>query len=90
MVAFKETEIQFAINYTADSVTKHICDWLSLHLSVLCVYHNEIIYLRMKDRWLHNARLTFSNPTLCPHSVCICFVWISEQTAIISAYNINW
>ena len=25
-----------------------------------------------------------------PHSVFMCFVWISEQTAIISLYNINW
>ena len=34
--------------------------------------------------------LTFNNPTFCPHSVFMCFVWISEQTAIISLYNINW
>jgi len=33
---------------------------------------------------------TFKNSTLCPHSVFMCFVWISEQTAIISLYNINW
>jgi hypothetical protein len=26
----------------------------------------------------------------CPHSVFMCFMWISEQTAIISLYNINW
>jgi len=26
----------------------------------------------------------------CPHSVFVCFGWISEQTAIISLYNINW
>jgi len=26
----------------------------------------------------------------CPHSVFMCFVWIWEQTAIISRYNINW
>jgi hypothetical protein len=25
-----------------------------------------------------------------PHSVFTFFVWISEQTAIISLYNINW
>jgi hypothetical protein len=25
-----------------------------------------------------------------PHSVFMCFVWILEQTAIISLYNINW
>ena len=28
--------------------------------------------------------LTFNNFTFCPHSVFMCFVWISEQTAIIS------
>ena len=34
--------------------------------------------------------LTFSNSTFCPHTVFMCFVWIWEQTAIISLYNINW
>jgi len=26
----------------------------------------------------------------CPHSVFMCFVWIWEQTAIISLCKINW
>ena len=30
------------------------------------------------------------NSTFFPHSVFMCFVWISEQTAIISLYSINW
>jgi len=34
--------------------------------------------------------LTFNNSTFCPHSVFMCFVWIWEQTAIISLYSINW
>ena len=34
--------------------------------------------------------LPFTNSTFCPHSVFMCFVWISEQTAIISLYSINW
>ena len=34
--------------------------------------------------------LTFNISTLCPHNVFMCFVWISEQTAIISLFNINW
>ena len=34
--------------------------------------------------------LTFNNSTFCPLSVFMCFVWISEQTAIISLYSINW
>ena len=33
---------------------------------------------------------TFRNSSFSPHSVFMCFVWISEQTAIISLYNINW
>jgi hypothetical protein len=34
--------------------------------------------------------LKFSNSTYCPRSVFMCFVWIWEQTAIISLYSINW
>jgi hypothetical protein len=30
------------------------------------------------------------NSTFCPHSEFMCFLWISEQTAIISLYSINW
>jgi len=36
------------------------------------------------------ASLTFHNSTFCPHTVFMCFVWIWEQRAIISLYNINW
>ena len=36
------------------------------------------------------ASLTSSNSTFCPHNVFMCFVWIWEQTAIISLYSINW
>ena len=35
------------------------------------------------------ASLTFNDSTFCPHSVFMCFVWIWEQTAIISLYSIN-
>ena len=34
--------------------------------------------------------LIFNNSTFCPHTVFMCFIWISEQTAIISLYSINW
>ena len=46
--------------------------------------------LRGTDWVLYAASLTFSNSTFCPHSVFMCFVWIWEQTAIISLYSINW
>jgi len=39
---------------------------------------------------IYTASLTFNNSTFCPHSVFMCFVWISEQTTIISLYSINW
>jgi len=36
------------------------------------------------------ASLTFNNCTFCPHTVFMCFMWIWEQTAIISLYIIDW
>ena len=33
--------------------------------------------------------LIFNIYTFCPHTVFMCFVWISKQTAIISLYSIN-
>jgi len=39
---------------------------------------------------IRTTRLTFNNSTFCPHSAFVCFVWISEQTAIIPLYRINW
>ena len=37
-----------------------------------------------------NASLTFTNSAFCSHTVCMHFVRIWEQTAIISLYSINW
>jgi len=34
--------------------------------------------------------LRLKNSTFCPHTVLVCFVFISEQTAIISLHSINW
>ena len=39
---------------------------------------------------IFTARLTFNVSTFCPHSVYMCFLWIWEQTAIISLYSIDW
>jgi len=48
---------------------------------LVCIYRTVIT--------ICTASLTFNNSTFCPHSVFMCFVWISEQTAINSLYNIN-
>jgi hypothetical protein len=37
-----------------------------------------------------SSELIISNSTFCPHSGFMCFVWIWEQTAIISLYSIKW
>jgi hypothetical protein len=39
---------------------------------------------------LCTTSLTFSNSAFYPHSIFMCFLWIWEQTAIISLYSINW
>jgi len=41
-------------------------------------------------RTICTASLTFTNPTFSLHTVLMCFMWIWEQSAIISLYNINW
>jgi hypothetical protein len=45
--------------------------------------------------WLYWAskekkHLVLKSSTFRPHSVFVYFVWIWEQTAIISLYSINW
>ena len=49
-------------------------------------------FYTLKVEWSLNVPpgLTFTNSTFCSHSVFMCFVWISEQTAIIFLYSINW
>ena len=39
---------------------------------------------------IYTASLTFTILRSAHTVVFICFVWISEQTAIIPLYNINW
>jgi len=50
-----------------------------------------LLFYISKAQWLLYVPtgLTFNNSTFCPHTVLMCFVWISEQTAIISLYRIN-
>ena len=37
-----------------------------------------------------SSGLVFKNSTFCPHSASVSFVWISEQTAIISLHSTDW
>ena len=62
----------------------------------------SVYLMRLEKCWDSNSKLfkfqwllyvppetTSKNSTFCPHTVFMCFVWISEQTAIISLYSIN-
>jgi len=57
---------------------------------LVCITETQCVYCAVRTGSLYTTSLTFSNSTFCPHSVFMCFVWIWEQTAIISLYNINW
>jgi hypothetical protein len=58
---------------------------------VFCVdLRNKIVIIQFN--WLVSVTDTecLLRGTFCPHNVFMCFVWIWEQTAIISLYSINW
>ena len=52
---------------------------------LVCITETGCVYCAVRTE-----HLTFSNSTFCPHNVFVCFVWIWEQTAIISLYRIDW
>jgi hypothetical protein len=54
----------------------------NINLSILIVYKLWLLYVP--------PRLKFRSSTLYLQIAFVCFVWISEQTAIISLYSINW
>ena len=73
--------------------------WISEQTAIISLYNinwlvfitgTECVYCSVRTGYLYTASLTFNNPTFCPRSVFMCFVWIWEQTVIISLYNINW
>ena len=69
------------------------CPYICLYLSVrLHLSSQQVSINSSKAKWVIYVLpvLTTSNSPFCPHSVFMCFVWIWEQTAIISLYSINW
>jgi len=53
------------------------------------ISETECVYCAVRTGSLYTASLAFNNSTFCPHSVFMCFVWIWEQTAIISRNKTN-
>jgi hypothetical protein len=58
-------------------------------MHVGCLYQTQFIAGKTAWSLYVPPGLTFNNSTFCPHTVFMCFVWISEQTAIISLHSIN-
>jgi hypothetical protein len=80
--------------------------WISEQTAIISPYSiNWLVFiteteclLRGTD-WVYviqvNIHKFYVLPTQCVYVFCVdlvfmCFVWISEQTAIISLYSINW
>jgi hypothetical protein len=54
--------------------------------------HLRVIYINLSKpsgQYMYQ-QFIFNSSTSYPHCVFMCFVWIWEQTAIISVHNINW
>ena len=71
--------------------------WIWEQTAIISLYDINWLVCITRDLTLYSpvvtictVSLTFNNSTICSHSVFMCFVWISEQRAIISLYNINW
>jgi hypothetical protein len=93
-VKFSEVRDQF-VWYKVPRLT-----WKSLrfaHRMLLCVFCTDFRtnsdYFTIKHLltgFYSRDGVCLLRGTFCPHNVFMCFVWIWEQTAIISLYNINW
>jgi hypothetical protein len=49
----------------------------------------SLFFAHLTPEMLLHASSAFKNYTFCPHRALVCFIWISEQRAIISLHNIN-
>jgi len=59
-------------------------DYFPIQHGLISFYGRDGVCLLRGTDWVF-----IYNATFCPHTVFMCYVWISEQTAIISLYNIN-
>jgi len=67
--------------------------WISEQTAIISLYSiNWLVFITERESVYCAVRTGSLNTvsTFSPHSVFMCFVWISQQTAIISLYSINW
>jgi hypothetical protein len=94
-----ESSYTISLTFTNSTFCPHcMCFvWISEQTAIVFLYNinwlvfiteMKCVYCAVRAESSYTTSLTFTNSTFCPH--CMCFVWISEQTAIISLYSINW
>jgi len=67
--------------------------WISEQIAIISLYNiNWLIFITETESIYCAVRTGSLYIILCSAhtAVFMCFLWISEQTAIISLYNINW
>ena len=99
-VKFKQLEGNLAIwGCDGDRSGDCFCSISVIRKMLCCGHYPEVIPYQRLPTILNfyspmvticTASLTFNNSAFCPHKAFMCFVWIWEQTANISLYNINW
>ena len=81
------------VRFCTEILVLALCFTFSLFLFVSCFRVLSValrVDLECPVVTICTTNLTFNNSTFCPHSVFMCFVFIWEQTVIISLYSINW
>ena len=73
-------KIIFAFCYYAKAINP-----LNAELNPIC----NLLALLGAHHIFHVSRIRVKNSTFRLHSIFMCFVWISQHTAIISLYSIN-
>ena len=87
-------EVNMALHYLSCHCSNANKDLLHLSFSTIYVTWKVINSLMPSGYYMYRrvvtictASLTFNNSTFCPHTVFMCFVWISEQTANFAVCN---
>ena len=73
----------FCVDLRTNSDYFPIQHWLISMYSRYLTPYSPVVTVR-------TITLTLNNSTFCLHNLFLCSIRISEQTAIISLYNINW
>jgi hypothetical protein len=83
--------IRATIGSTTASLAWHDECWQALATSFVRqpFVSLEANLLSKAQWWLYVPSVQFNNYTFCPHTIYV-FLWIWEQTAIISPYSITW